>query len=277
VLVSPDGRRPVPRGQDGDGRLWDARTGARLRAVKATWQRGLGMSPDGRFLVWPVTDETVKYKDSARPNVTHTGSRLRLYDVAADAFVDRFGRSEGGPQGLSFTPDGRDLVTVDHRDGPAAGRGVRQGTAGLPGGPRGRAGAGLLRSGVGALARREDAGGDVPAGSSWRPAGRGSRPSRRRPQSGLARPIDCGKSCDLRSEPPPACPAGRPRHTPGTGLSTAARTAGPSIHASASHRRPRLLVCPPRAAYNLSTVAAGPGAAPGRTGPRCFPTGSAPT
>jgi RNA polymerase sigma factor (sigma-70 family) len=117
VLVSPDGRRLVTRGQDGDAHVWDARTGAHLRAINAAWQRGLGMSPDGRYLVWPVADETVKYKDPARPNQTHTGTRLRLYDPAADALVDRFGGSEGDPQELSFTADGRDLVTVDHRDG----------------------------------------------------------------------------------------------------------------------------------------------------------------
>jgi WD40 repeat protein len=117
VLVTPDGRRLVTRGQEGDAHVWDARTGAHLRRVRATWQRGMALSPDGRFLVWPVADEKVQFKDPAQPSATHTGSRLRLYDLAADKFVDRFGGFEGDAWELFFTPDGRELVTVDRRDG----------------------------------------------------------------------------------------------------------------------------------------------------------------
>jgi WD40 repeat protein len=117
VVVTPDGRRLVTRGQDGDAHVWDVRTGAHLRAIKATWQRGLGMSPDGRSLVWPVADDKVKFKDPARPNATHTGSRLRLYHLADGKFVDRFAGFEGDAQEVSFAPDGQTLVTADHRDG----------------------------------------------------------------------------------------------------------------------------------------------------------------
>ena len=65
------------------------------------------MSPDGRFLVWPVADEKVKFKDPGQPNAIHTGSRLRLYDLEADKFIDRFPGFEGDAQELFFSPTGR--------------------------------------------------------------------------------------------------------------------------------------------------------------------------
>jgi len=40
-----------------------------------------------------------------------------LYDIAADKFVDRFPGFKGDASNLTFTNDGKTLVTVDHRDG----------------------------------------------------------------------------------------------------------------------------------------------------------------
>jgi RNA polymerase sigma factor (sigma-70 family) len=114
ILVAPDGTRVFTRGQNGDAHVWDAATGEHLRHVRAGWQRGLALSPDGRFLVWPVADESVKYADPAQPNAIHTGNRLKLYDLAADRFVERFPGFKGDAQELAFAPDGRTLVTVDH-------------------------------------------------------------------------------------------------------------------------------------------------------------------
>jgi RNA polymerase sigma factor (sigma-70 family) len=104
VLVTADGTRVVTRGQNGDAHLWDAATGEHLRHVPTAGQRGLALSPDGRFLVWPVADQAGK----------NTGSRLKLYDLAADRFVDRFGTFKGDAQVLAFAPDGKALVTVDY-------------------------------------------------------------------------------------------------------------------------------------------------------------------
>jgi hypothetical protein len=47
----------------------------------------------------------------------HEGSRIRMYDVAADKFVDRFPGFKGDAHDPTFTNDGKKLVTVDHRDG----------------------------------------------------------------------------------------------------------------------------------------------------------------
>lgn len=116
VLVTRDARRLITRGQDGDAHIWDTTTGEHLKVLKATWQRGIALSPDGRHLVWPVADEKVKFKDPRQPNSIHTGSRLRLYDLTTDKFVERFPGFEGDAQELFFTQDGRTLFTVDHRD-----------------------------------------------------------------------------------------------------------------------------------------------------------------
>ncbi|HJZ54589.1 MAG TPA: WD40 repeat domain-containing protein, partial [Gemmataceae bacterium] len=117
IEVTADGKRIVTRGQDGDAHVWDARTGEHLRRVNVTWQRGMGLSPDGKFLVWPVEDESVKYKDPAQPNAIHTGNRLRLYDLAEGKLIDRFPGFEGDAHNLDFTPDGKTLVTVDLNNG----------------------------------------------------------------------------------------------------------------------------------------------------------------
>ena len=117
ILVTPDGGRVVTRGQDGDAHLWDGTNGNYLREFKATWQRGLAMSPHGRFLVWPAAEPSVRFTDTRVPNVGVEGSRLRLYDLASDKPVERFPGFQGDAQDLTFTDGGRRLLTVDHRDG----------------------------------------------------------------------------------------------------------------------------------------------------------------
>src|SRR5262249_55589971 len=116
TIVTPDGRRLITHGQDGDAHLWDAHTGEHLRRLSAAWQHNLALSPDGRFLVWPTEDESVHFPDPQQPNAIHTGSRLLLYDIDAGRFVERFGGFKGDAHDLTFTPDGKTLVTVDHRD-----------------------------------------------------------------------------------------------------------------------------------------------------------------
>jgi RNA polymerase sigma factor (sigma-70 family) len=117
IEVSSDGKRLVTRGQDGDAHVWDAHTGEHLKRVTVTWQRGLALSPDGRFLVWPVADETIKYKNPAQPNSIYTGNRLQLLDLTTGKLIERFGGFEGDAHDLFFTDGGKSLVTVDHTDG----------------------------------------------------------------------------------------------------------------------------------------------------------------
>ncbi len=118
IVVSADGSRVITRGQGGDGHIWDGADGKHLRRFQAPYQRGLAISPDGRFLAWPVRDDKVKFTDPHNPNnVTYDGSRIRLYDIAADKVVDRFPGFKGDAQDLAFTNDGKKLVTVDQHPG----------------------------------------------------------------------------------------------------------------------------------------------------------------
>ena len=73
------------------------------------------MSPDGRFLAWSVEDESIHFRDDPHnPMVIYTGSRIRLYDIAADKLVDRFPGFKGDASALTFIDGGKTLVTVDH-------------------------------------------------------------------------------------------------------------------------------------------------------------------
>ena len=114
ILVTPDGGRVVTLGQDGDAHIWDGASGRHLRGFLAT---GMAMSPDGRFLVWPVEERSIHFLDPNNPRLGHFGSRLRLYDIAADKFADRFPGFQRDASNLMFTGDGKTLITVDHLDG----------------------------------------------------------------------------------------------------------------------------------------------------------------
>ncbi len=63
IAVTPDGNRIITHGRDGDGHIWDARTGQHQRRLEMGWQHGFALSPDGRLLVWPSADESIKFPD----------------------------------------------------------------------------------------------------------------------------------------------------------------------------------------------------------------------
>jgi RNA polymerase sigma factor (sigma-70 family) len=117
ILPTPDGRRLIIRDEGGQANVWDAATGKHLRRLAVGWQRGIALSPGGQLLAWPAADPGVKFKIPGRPNIISEGSRLRLYDLAADRPLDRFPGYPGDAWDVAFTPDGRTLVGVDHRDG----------------------------------------------------------------------------------------------------------------------------------------------------------------
>ncbi len=113
IAVTADGKRIVGRGQDGDAHVWDARTGEHQQRVSVRWQRGLALSPDGRFLAWPVEDETVEFPSVDRPGTTRTGCRLRMMNLSTGDIDERFGSFEGDAHDVFFSPDGQSLVTAE--------------------------------------------------------------------------------------------------------------------------------------------------------------------
>jgi RNA polymerase sigma factor (sigma-70 family) len=117
VLVSADGSRVVTRGECADAHIWDGTTAKHLRRFQAGWQRGMAISPDGRFLAWPVDDSSVTFADPQEPGTLFHGSRIRFYDIAAGKTVDRIPPFKGHAQDLAFTNDGKRLVTAERYGG----------------------------------------------------------------------------------------------------------------------------------------------------------------
>src|SRR5262249_35309928 len=102
ILVTSDGRRIVTRGQGGDAHIWDGASGNHLRFLK-TWRSAMALSPDDRYLAWAHYDNSL---------------HIRLYDLAADRFVERFPAFKGSSQvEATFTADGKTLITIEHLDG----------------------------------------------------------------------------------------------------------------------------------------------------------------
>jgi WD40 repeat protein len=117
VLVSADGSRVVTRGEGGDAHVWDGTTGKHLRRFRVSYQRGLAISPDGRFLAWPVDDYDVTFAVPQTPGSLFYGTHIRFYDLAADKAEDRISTFKGDVQDLAFTADGKRLVTAEGQGG----------------------------------------------------------------------------------------------------------------------------------------------------------------
>jgi RNA polymerase sigma factor (sigma-70 family) len=98
ILVSADGRSVFTTDQDGDLRIWETAGGKSPRRIAGGVDRGVVASPDRRFLAW-----------------ADGNSRIRLYDVVADRFIDRF--PVFGETVVAFLPDGKTLLTLG--GGPA--------------------------------------------------------------------------------------------------------------------------------------------------------------
>jgi WD40 repeat protein len=114
VLVSADGSRVVTRGVCEDAHIWDGKTGQHLRRLQAgLWPRGMAISPDGRFLAWAVDDYGVTFTDPQEPAASFYGMRIRFYDIASGKSVDRIATFKGQIQDLTFTNDGKKLVTAE--------------------------------------------------------------------------------------------------------------------------------------------------------------------
>jgi RNA polymerase sigma factor (sigma-70 family) len=117
VLATPDGRRVITHDQDNQIHLWDAATGKHLRRLEGGWQMRIAVSPDSRWLASSVADPSVKYPDPEDASRARTGTRIRLYDLAADQFVDRFPGYAGEAHDLAFSPDSQTLLSFNHTDG----------------------------------------------------------------------------------------------------------------------------------------------------------------
>ena len=98
---SPDGARVVTAGGDGTAKVWDARSGAEVLALKghAGAVRTAGFSPDGARVVTASEDGTAK-----------------VWDAATGAEVLALKGHTGVVTSAGFSPDGSRMVTAseDH-------------------------------------------------------------------------------------------------------------------------------------------------------------------
>lgn len=119
IVVSSNGKLVITRGQSGDVHVWDAAAGHHLRRIpEVVWQQEIAISPDGNFLVWADDDNSIKIPvPEENPRLIYSGSRIQVYNIAADHFEDRFPAFKGNAENLAFSPDGTELITIGHRDG----------------------------------------------------------------------------------------------------------------------------------------------------------------
>jgi RNA polymerase sigma factor (sigma-70 family) len=111
ILVGADGRSLFTTDQDGDLYVWDTAGGKPPRRRAGGIERGVVASPDGRFLAWTVPDESAPITPRPARGV-RTGSRVRLYDVAAGRVSDPFPGFGEDAAAAAFLPDGKTLLTL---------------------------------------------------------------------------------------------------------------------------------------------------------------------
>jgi WD40 repeat protein/tRNA A-37 threonylcarbamoyl transferase component Bud32 len=99
AAFSPDGARVVTGGSDGTARVWDARTGAELLALKGHTSEVLAaaFSPDGTRVVTGGEDHTV-----------------RVWDARIGAEVLTLKGHQIGVLSVSFSPDGTRVFSSDY-------------------------------------------------------------------------------------------------------------------------------------------------------------------
>ena len=87
--------------------------GEHVRRVHLGVEREVVASRDGRFLAWAVADDSIRTPDPAHPRATRSGSRVRLYDVAAARLIDRFPGSPGEGSVQAVLPDGKEKLLLN--------------------------------------------------------------------------------------------------------------------------------------------------------------------
>jgi WD40 repeat protein len=101
IVVGADDR-VFTTDQEGFLYAWELAGTKSPRCIAGDVERGVVASPDGRFLAWAAKGE-------------FGGTQIRLYDVRAEQFIDRFFVFGSWSSLAAFLPDGKTLVTLGGR------------------------------------------------------------------------------------------------------------------------------------------------------------------
>jgi WD40 repeat protein len=134
LALSPDGRRALTSDWEGSTRLWNVKTGAQQRVIKARTLNllAVGFSPDGRKMITENADKSATLLDvktgnelqhfgaASSPSFSADGSRVLLgssvWDVKTGKELRRFAAPLGIEPFGALSPDGR-RVLIGSGDG----------------------------------------------------------------------------------------------------------------------------------------------------------------
>jgi WD40 repeat protein len=115
VACSPDGGRIATAAADGV-RVWDA-TGKVHYARECGPRSNVAFSPDGALLAAACADGSVQSTVPAPQGGKLPGTRLRMWEAATGKEVTRFQAEKAQLTFVTFSGDGKALLTADARDG----------------------------------------------------------------------------------------------------------------------------------------------------------------